>query len=291
MAVPGHPQRRHRAQRGDRRGPPGGDPGGAPPPPLRHRGAARAGSLDAALDARADPPVPGVRAARRLRGRDAARPPRPDAAHRAAAPRAQEPVVDPGHPSPAPALGARGPGRHLRRDRGRRPPGPSPLRQLHHQRAALHRGGLGGPRGAGDQADPLPHLVRLAARQGADPRGRGGQAGGGGGRAQGALRRGQQHRVGRGARQSRRPRLLRPRRAQDPRQGGPGGAPRGGAAAFLRPHRHRQLQRRHRRPLHRPRPLHRRPGDRRRRGQALQPPDRLSSTGRGSTSSWSPRST
>ena len=41
--------------------------------------------------------------------------------------------------------------------RGRRAGAP-PVRLLLHQRAALHRAGRGRPEGAGDQADPVPHL-------------------------------------------------------------------------------------------------------------------------------------
>ena len=54
-------------------------------------------------------------------------------------------------------------------------------------------------------------------------------------RAQGALRRGEQHRVGARAGAGRRPRGLRRRRPQDPRQDRAGRPPRGHGAASLRP--------------------------------------------------------
>ena len=68
-------------------------------------------------------------------------------------------------------------------------------------------------------------------------RARGGerQAGDGHRRAQGALRRREQHPMGAHARASRRSRRLRPPRAEDARQGGSGGAAREGQAPPLRP--------------------------------------------------------
>ena len=54
-----------------------------------------------------------------------------------------------------------------------------------------------------------------------------------------------------------------------------GRAPRGRRHPALRAPRHRQLQRRHGAPLHRPRPVHLRPGHRPGRDRALQLPDRL----------------
>ena len=66
------------------------------------------------------------------------------------------------------------------------------------------------PERAGHQDDRVPHQRRLAARAVADPRRREGQAGGLPGRAQGALRRAQQHPLGAGAGgggRARRPRL------------------------------------------------------------------------------------
>ena len=79
-------------------------------------------------------------------------------------------------------------------------------------------------------------------RPGPDPRRGARQAGRGAGRDQGALRRGGQHRVGPPPRAGGRPRRLRPRRPQDPLEGGAGRAPRGHRAAPLRAHRDRQLQ-------------------------------------------------
>ena len=88
---------------------------------------------------------------------------------------------------------------------------------------------------------------------GADARRRAGQADRLPGRAAGALRRGAQHPVGAGPGARRRPRGLRDVGAEDARQGGAGGAPRGRDGAPLRPHRHRQLQPVDRPALHRPR--------------------------------------
>ncbi len=70
-----------------------------------------------------------------------------------------------------------------------------------------------------DQADALPHLGRQRHRRIAHPRRRGGQAGGGARRAQGALRRAEQHRLGPTPRARRRARRVRPRRPEDPLQG------------------------------------------------------------------------
>ena len=84
------------------------------------------------------------------------------------------------------------------------------------------------------------------------------QGGDGGGRADGALRRGGEHQLGRAARGGRRARGLRRRRPQDPRQDGADGAARGtdGTAAALRAPRHGQLPPAHRAPVHRLRPAH-----------------------------------
>ena len=107
----------------------------------------------------------------------------------------------------------------------RRHPGPPPLRLLRHQRPAVHRDGGGRPGGARHQADPLPHLGRLAQHAGADPGGRGAQADRRHGGDQGPLRRGGQHRVGGGAGGGGGPRLLRRGGPEDPRQDRPRGAP------------------------------------------------------------------
>ena len=75
-----------------------------------------------------------------------------------------------------------------------------------------------------------------------DPGRRERQAGGGHRRAEGALRRGGQHRLGPCARRGGRPRGLRDRRAQDALEDGARPAPRGGRRAPLLPRRHRELQ-------------------------------------------------
>ena len=106
------------------------------------------------------------------------------------------------------------------------------------------------------QADALPHLARQPDRRGARQGGRGRQVGDGAGRAQGPLRRGGQHPVGARPRARRRAGGLRLHRAQDPRQGVDGGAPRGRPDAHLRPFRHRQLPSGHRQDLYRPVVLH-----------------------------------
>ena len=98
------------------------------------------------------------------------------------------------------------------------------------------------PHVVGDQDDALPDRRQLAAHRPADRRGRRRQAGGGAGRAEGALRRTQQHRLGDAAGRSRRPRRLRRREPQDPLQAVPGRAQGSRRRPPLRAHRHRQLQ-------------------------------------------------
>ncbi len=93
-----------------------------------------------------------------------------------------------------------------------------------------------------DQDDALPHRPGLAAHRSADRRGRGRQAGRGARRAQGAIRRAQQHQVGDTARIGRRPRRLRRREPEDALQAVPRRAQGIGRRPALRPHRHRQLQ-------------------------------------------------
>ena len=87
-------------------------------------------------------------------------------------------------------------------------------------------------------------------------RGRKRKAGRGARRAQGALRRREQHPVGALARASGRPRRLRRRGPQDAREDRPGRATRGQHDAPLRPHLDRQLQPRDGEGLHGPRALH-----------------------------------
>ena len=106
--------------------------------------------------------------------------------------------------------------------------------------------------------DRLPHEPRLGARAGADRGGRERQAERLHRRAEGALRRAPQHRVGALARAGRRPRRLRLPRPEDPREDDARDPPRGRRPAALRPHRHRQLPRDDRADLRGRRPLHRR---------------------------------
>ena len=168
--------------------------------------------------------------------------------------------------------------RLLRRDPPeghRRPP---PLRELRRGGAVpAPGGGRSGRRG--DQADALPHLARIAHRRGAGQGGGGRQVGDGAGRAQGALRRGGQHPVGARPRARRRAGGLRLHRAQDPRQGVDGGAPRGRRHAHLCAFRHRQLSPDHRQDLYRPLVLHLRSGAGARRRAAVQLHHRLCPAG------------
>ena len=129
------------------------------------------------------------------------------------------------------AGGAAGAARHrdadLRRHQAARHPPAPPVRVVRSGGALHRRGGRRSER-AGAQDDALPHLGRrLAVRARAVARGAERQAGDGAGRDQGALRRGQQHRLGAAARGERRPRRLRAHRLQDPLQGVAGGAARG----------------------------------------------------------------
>ena len=101
--------------------------------------------------------------------------------------------------------------RHGRDARGRHPRAP-PLRLVRDLGRALRRAGRRRPRRARDQADRVPHVRRLAARAGADPRDRARQAGGLPGRAQGALRRAREHQLGARAGGGGRARRLRPAR-------------------------------------------------------------------------------
>ena len=244
-------------------------PGGGPEPALRGGGPHRGACLDALI-------AQGTAAGRVQRAAGAARaaahrggplrgprPPRHRGPAHARQPgdlRASGPAVPPGDPG-----SARGSAEHLRRDpRGRHPPAP-PVRQLRDLGRALHpdRGGRSGrPR---DQADALPYRWRLQHRSHAGARRGAREAGRGPDRAAGPVRRGEQHHLGPAPGGRRRARELRGRRAQDPRQGGPGGAPRGRHHAPLRAHRHRQLQPQDRtgllgfRPAQRPRRPRRRP--------------------------------
>ena len=135
-------------------------------------------------------------------------------------------------------------GRRLQGDAAPRRAAAPPLRLVRHVGAAVHRAGRGRPARAGDQADALPHLRRLADHRRPHRRRRGRQAGAGAGRDQGALRRGGEHPLGPQARAGGLSRRLRPGRPQDPLQAGDGRARRAGRHPPLHPHRHGQLQRR-----------------------------------------------
>ena len=126
-----------------------------------------------------------------------------------------------------------------------------------------------------DQDDGLPHLRRVAAGPGAHRGRRGGAAERLPRRAQGALRRARQHRVGARARAGGRARGLRLPESQDPREDDPDRPPRRRAHAALRPRRHRQLPLGDRAPLRGRRALHRGRGHLRRRRRPLQLPDGL----------------
>ena len=125
------------------------------------------------------------------------------------------------------------------------------------------------------QDHALPHRRQLAAGRPADPGRRTGQAGGRAGRAEGPLRREEQHRLGDPAGVGRHPRRLRPGQHQGALQAVPGRPPGDRRHPPLCARRHRQLQPQHRRRLHRPGPLHRRSRRRRRRQRSVQHADRL----------------
>ena len=164
--------------------------------------------------------------------------------------------------------------RHLPRHRPARHPAAAPVRIIR-RRGRVHLGGGRRSERAGDQADALPDQRRLADRAVADPRRRERQAGDGGRRAEGALRRGPQHPVGAHAGRRGRARGLRPHRAQDPLQGGAGRAPRRQPHQALRAPVDGQLQPVDGARLRRSVVLHRARRVRRRRGRPVQPADRL----------------
>ena len=115
---------------------------------------------------------------------------------------------------------------HLRHHSRRRPARASSVRFVHGVRRAVPRGGGVRRSGARDQADALPHVGRYGARRRARRGGAARQAGGGDRRAQGALRRSEQHRLGAAARRRRRARRVRVGDAQDAREDGARRAPR-----------------------------------------------------------------
>ena len=129
--------------------------------------------------------------------------------------RPQARAVDAGHAAaPHPARRGRA-GRRVRRDPRRRHPRPPPVRVVRGVGRAVHHPGRRRSRRPDHQADPVPDVGRLADRPVADPRRRARQAGRRPGRDQGPLRRGGEHRLGAQAGAGRRPRRLRPGRAQD----------------------------------------------------------------------------
>ena len=168
---------------------------------------------------------------------------------------------------------------HLRDVARRRCSRAPPVRLVLHHRAAVHRTGRRGPERAGDQADAVPHVGRLADRQRSDRRRRGRQAGRRAGGDQGAVRRAGQHQVGTRTRAGRRARGLRADRAEDALQDVSGGAPgRLGDPALL-PCRHRQLQPEDRPAVRGCRPVDRRTRHRRRPHRSVQLADRLLAQG------------
>ena len=193
--VPRDAQRRPRDRR--RRGRPAGGAGGAAAaPPLPARRAAGGRAVDAAAPARAPDGRAGGEPAGRLRPPGAARPRRPVGPPLDRPPGPQGRALRPGHPPRPVGRGRRGDADLRRRARPRRARSP-PLRVLHHERAALHRGSGRRPGRARDQADALPDGRQPD--RGRPDRGRGArQAGGGAGRDQGALRREREHHAGRG---------------------------------------------------------------------------------------------
>ncbi len=137
-------------------------------------------------------------------------------------------------------------------------------RGVHQRRRARSRLGRA-------EDDRVPHQRALAADPGADPGGRGGQAERVRRRAQGALRREPQHPLVAGAGGGGHPRRLRLPAPQGARQDDADRAPRGPRPAPLRPHRHRQLSRRHGAGVRGLRPVHVRRRHHRRRRRPVQP--------------------
>ena len=172
------------------------------------------------------------------------------------------------------AVGARRRRRGVRADRRPGLPRPPPVRFVH-LGGDVPEGGGRRPARRRDQDHALSHRRRLAAGRPADPGRRTGQAGRGAGRAEGPLRREEQHRLGDPAGVGRHPRRLRAGQPQGPLQAVPGRAQGDRRHPPLRPRRHRQLQPHHLAHLHRPRAVHRRPGHRRRRERGVQHADRL----------------
>ena len=165
-------------------------------------------------------------------------------------------------------------GRRLRRDPGRRHPGPPPLRIVRGLDRAVHRPGRRRPDVLTIKQTLYRTSRRFADRARPDQGRRARQAGRRPGRDQGALRRGAEHRLGPQARAGRGSCRVRPGRPQDPLQGRPRRPPRGQPAPALRPHRDGQLQPQDRPDVRRPGPADVPAGDRRRRDRPVQRPDR-----------------
>ena len=108
------------------------------------------------------------------------------------------------------------------RDQGRA--GPPSVRVVRRLGGGVRRPGRRGPRRAGHQADPVPDRGQQPGGGGAGPRLPGRQAGDRGGRAPGAFRRADQHRMGPYPRGGGGTGHLRPGHPQDPRQDLGGGA-------------------------------------------------------------------
>ena len=140
---------------------------------------------------------------------------------------------------------------------------------------AISRGGGARRSSAGDQAHALSHVGRHGARRGAGGGRAARQAGGGDRRAQGALRRDEQHLVGAAARGRRRSRRVRLSESQDAREDGARRPPRDRRHSPLRAPRKRQLQFSHGASLYRCRVADVQPVDRRRRERSVQLAHRL----------------
>ena len=125
------------------------------------------------------------------------------------------------------------------------------------------------------EGDGVSDERRVAARAGADRGVRGRQAVRVPGRDQGSRRRAAEHRVVESARARGRPRRLRLRQLEDPRQGDAHRPPRGRRPPPLRPYRHGQLPRGQRAHVRGLRAVHGGRGHRRRHRRPLQLPDRI----------------
>ena len=140
---------------------------------------------------------------------------------------------------------ARRPG-HRRPVRGDRAPGhrrPPPVRLVRDERRGVRPGGRVGSAGRRAQDDRVPDERRLGDRTVADEGFRERQAGRLRRRAEGALRRASQHRLGARPGAGGRACRLRVPGHEDPREDDAGRSARGRRAAALRAHRHRQLPR------------------------------------------------